>query len=108
MMMLYVVFALLAALAAALLVAVLRTLALPRKQTEYVPSADETRMGEYAKKLSRMVQAETISDRADPAVEKFISEAVDKALGKRRHDPREPDRLRELAAKMILERTNNK
>ena len=44
----------------------------------------------------------------DPAVEKFISEAVDKALGKRRHDPREPDRLRELAAKMILERTNNK
>ena len=69
--MMYVVFALLAVLAAALLIAVIRTLALPRKQTEYIPSADEARMAVYAEKLSRMVQAETISDRADPAVEKF-------------------------------------
>ena len=44
----------------------------------------------------------------DPAVEKFISEAVDRALGKCRHDPKEPDRLRERAAKMILERIGKK
>lgn len=40
----------------------------------------------------------------DPEVEKFISNAVERALGSRKHDPKEPDRLRERAAKMILER----
>ena len=71
MIILYIVLALIAALAIALLIAILRTVLMPRKQTHYVPSADETRNREYAEKLSRMVQVETISDRADPAVEKF-------------------------------------
>ena len=71
MLVLYMFLILLAALIAALAVAVIRTLLLPRKQTAYVPSADEKRISEYADKLSRMVQVETISDRADPAVEKF-------------------------------------
>ena len=71
MLVLYMFLILLAALIAALAVAVIRTLLLPRKQTAYVPSADEKRISEYADKLSRLVQVETISDRADPAVEKF-------------------------------------
>ena len=71
MIVFYVILALLAVMAAALLIAVIRTLAMSHKQTNYVPSTDEKRIDEYAQKLSRMVQAETISDRADPAVEKF-------------------------------------
>ena len=71
MIILYIVLALIAALAIALLIAILRTVLMPRKQTNYVPSADEKRNRAYAEKLSRMVQVETISDRADPAVEKF-------------------------------------
>jgi carboxypeptidase PM20D1 len=73
-----VLFALLFLLAAAvavllvlLLAAVLRTLVLPRKTTHYALSEDQARTDAYAEKLSRMVQVETISDRADPAVEKF-------------------------------------
>jgi hypothetical protein len=42
----------------------------------------------------------------DPEVEKFISNAVERALGSRKHDPKEPDRLRERAAKMILQRSS--
>ena len=71
MIILYIVLGLLAALMAALLVAVIRTLMLPRKQTSYVPSMDEKRINEYAQKLSRMVQVETISDRSKAEVEKF-------------------------------------
>ena len=59
MIVLYIILGLLAALLLALLIAVLRTLAMPRKQTNYVPSTDEKRIGEYAEKLSRMVQVET-------------------------------------------------
>ncbi len=70
------VFLILLGLAAAvlvvlLLVAVIRTLLMPRKTTEYTLSDDADRTAAYAEKLSRMVQVETISDRADPAVEKF-------------------------------------
>ena len=71
MIILYIILMLLAVLIAALLAAVLRTLAMPRKQTNYVPSMDEKRIGEYAEKLSRMVQVETISDRSKAEVEKF-------------------------------------
>lgn len=60
-----------AALVAALAVAVLRTLALPKKSTHYELSQDKARIDAYAQKLSAMVQVETISDRADPQVEKF-------------------------------------
>ncbi|MBQ7137842.1 MAG: hypothetical protein IJO39_02480, partial [Clostridia bacterium] len=71
MMILYIALALLAALILALLVAVIRTLMMPRKQTNYVPSTDEKRIGKYAEKLSRMVQVETISDRSKAEMEKF-------------------------------------
>ena len=71
MIILHIILALLALLIAALLVAVIRTLMLPRKQTSYVPSTDEKRINEYAQKLSRMVQVETISDRSKAEVEKF-------------------------------------
>ena len=44
----------------------------------------------------------------DPEVEKFIADAANRVLGSRKHDPKEPDRLREKAAKMIFERIKNK
>ena len=57
---------LLAALLLCLGVAVIRTLILPLKQTHYELSEDTDRVDSYADKLSKMVQVETISDRADP------------------------------------------
>ena len=53
MIILYIVLALIAALAIALLIAILRTVLMPRKQTNYVPSADEKRNRAYAEKLSK-------------------------------------------------------
>lgn len=38
----------------------------------------------------------------DPAVEDFVLEAIQRAMVSKRHDPKEPDRLRERAARMIL------
>ena len=69
--MIWLLYLLLAVLAVLLLVAVVRTRMLPRRVTNYKLSDDQARVDEYAEKLSRMVQKETISDRADPAVEKF-------------------------------------
>lgn len=63
---------LLGALLICLLVAVIRTLLLPKKQTSYSLSEDKERVDTYAEKLSRMVQIETISDRNDPDIEKFL------------------------------------
>ena len=54
-------------------VAVIRTLRMPRKENAYRPSGDTERCNSYADKLSRMVQTETISDRNDPSVEKFLA-----------------------------------
>ncbi len=68
---LYVLLAALAVVLALVLAAVIRTLLMPRKTTEYRLSDDTARVDAYAEKLSKMVQVETISDRADPAVEKF-------------------------------------
>ena len=62
----------LSALLACVLVAVIRTLMLPKKQTSFALSEDTERIDAYSKKLSRMVQIETISDRNDPAIEKFL------------------------------------
>lgn len=61
------------ALVVCLLAAIIRTLLLPRKHTTYVPSGDTERMGTYAKKLSRMVQVETISVRGDDTIDKFVA-----------------------------------
>ncbi|MBQ4566481.1 MAG: M20/M25/M40 family metallo-hydrolase [Oscillospiraceae bacterium] len=54
-----------------LLIALVRTLMLPKKQTSYSLSTDRQRVELYAEKLSKMVQVETISSRADPEIEKF-------------------------------------
>ncbi len=63
---------LLGVLLVCLLVAVIRTLTLPKKQTSFSLSEDTARIDVYSEKLSRMVQIETISDRNDPAIEKFL------------------------------------
>ena len=55
-----------------LLVAIIRTLLLPRKHTEYALSEDSQRVDAYADKLSKMIQTETISDRNDSSIEKFL------------------------------------
>jgi len=44
-----------------LLIAVIRTLLIPGKQSTYTPAPDEQRALSYAHKLSRMVQSETVS-----------------------------------------------
>ncbi len=54
-----------------LLIALIRTLFLPKKKTFYHLSEDKPRVDEYAKKLSSMVQKETISNRNDPEIAKF-------------------------------------
>lgn len=64
---------LLGALLVCLFVAVIRTLALPKKQTSFALSEDTGRINTYSKKLSRMVQVETISDRNAPEIEKFLA-----------------------------------
>jgi len=64
---------LLAILLCCLLIAVIRTLALPKKQTSFELSEDTERIDTYAKKLSRMVQIETISDRNDTEIGKFLT-----------------------------------
>lgn len=63
---------LLGVLLVCLLVAVIHTLTLPKKQTSFSLSEDTARIDVYSEKLSRMVQIETISDRNDPAIEKFL------------------------------------
>lgn len=68
---LYLLLALAGILAILVLVAVVRTLMIPRKTTQYHLSDDTARVNAYAQKLSVMVQKETVSDRADLQVEKF-------------------------------------
>jgi len=56
-----------------LLIAVIRALMLPKKQTTYTLSDDTARVDAYAEKLSRMVQIETISDRNETDITKFLN-----------------------------------
>ena len=69
--MIWVLYILLAVLAVLLLTAAVRTLMIKPKVTDFKLSDDTARIDAYAAKLSAMVQKETISDRADPEVEKF-------------------------------------
>lgn len=55
-----------------LVIAVLRTLSLKKKETYYELSTDEDRCLKYAEKLSKMIQCETVSHREDPEIEKFL------------------------------------
>ena len=70
--MMWIVYLLLGLVVAALLAAVVHTLMIKPKTTEYSLSSDQDRVDEYARKLSLMVQKETISYRDDPTVEKFL------------------------------------
>lgn len=54
-----------------LLVAVIRTLMLEKKETFYEGSKEVERIDEYSKKLQKMIQFETVSERGKPNPEKF-------------------------------------
>ena len=64
MLVLYMFLILLAALIAALAVAVIRTLLLPRKQTAYVPSADEKRIAVMKRIIEEAEGKQHASDQA--------------------------------------------
>lgn len=71
----YVLFAVLAVVAVLvllLLVAILRTALMKTKKADYIPNPDPKRTDEYVKKLSEMVQYETISKRGEVNTEKFL------------------------------------
>lgn len=54
-----------------LLIAVARTLLQGKKSSDYIPSPDPRREEEYAQKLSKMVQVETVSTRGVAEPDKF-------------------------------------
>ena len=54
-----------------LLAAVIRTLCMKKKTSDYTPHPDPAREREYAEKLSRMVAYETVSHPDDPELGKF-------------------------------------
>ena len=69
---LYAVLAVIAILVLLLLVAVIRTALMKTKKADYIPNPDPKRTDEYVKKLSEMVQYETISKRGEVNTEKFL------------------------------------
>lgn len=69
---LYAVLAVVAILVFLLLVAVIRTALMKTKKADYVPNPDPKRTDEYVRKLSEMVQYETISKRGEENIEKFL------------------------------------
>lgn len=66
-----IIFFILGLIVLLLIIALIRTLLVGKKQTSYTPSTDQKRIDEYAKKLSKMVQFETVSVRGKPDPEKF-------------------------------------
>ncbi len=68
----YALLLVLVAVIVLLLIAVLRTLFMQKKKTFYEHSKDDKRLSTYAEKLSKMVQLETVSNRNDQSVEKFL------------------------------------
>lgn len=71
MIILYLLLALIAVLLVLLAIACVRTLLMPVKKADYKPNPDPIREKEYAEKLSKMVQVETISYADHCDVEKF-------------------------------------
>lgn len=69
---LYCLLAAVGILVVLLIIAAVRAAVMPRKKASYDLSTDENRIDEYTKKLAKMVQMETISDRDNPQVEKFL------------------------------------
>ncbi len=66
-----IVLILIGLLLALLLIAVIRTLMLPLKKSVYHGSEDKKRSEDYARKLQKMVQTETVSVRGKPDPDKF-------------------------------------
>lgn len=66
-----VFFTIIGIILALLLVAVVRTLRLEKKETFFSLSNEEKRITEYSGKLSKMIQCETVSHTDNPEVEKF-------------------------------------
>lgn len=71
MIALYILLGLLAFIVLFAAVLVLRTLLTKKKTAVYEPSTDTARIDEYAGKLSKMIQYETVSYRGAPDPEKF-------------------------------------
>ena len=62
---------LLALIVILIIVMVIRTVSIGKKEAIYTPSDDTARIDEYAAKLARMIQYETVSYRGQPDPEKF-------------------------------------
>ncbi len=71
MVILYLLLALVGIVLLLLLAAVIHTLTLPRLTAHHDPVTDPERTDLYSRKLSRMIQCETVSHRGQPEVEKF-------------------------------------
>ena len=69
--MIKLIFILLLVILICLLICIVRTLLLKPKKTHYEESKDKKRIKEYAEKLSKMIQVETISYRDKPDPDKF-------------------------------------
>lgn len=67
-----ILLAILCVLLALLLTAVVRTLLIPKKKSDYIPQSDENRSLALAQKLSKMVRYETVSHAGEHDVEKFL------------------------------------
>lgn len=63
--------ALISAVILLLLIAVIRTLLMPKKVSDYTPKPDRKRADEYAGKLSQMIKCDTVSNPNEPQLEKF-------------------------------------
>ena len=72
MIVLYILLGLLGLGLLLLLIALLRTLLSPAKQSLWKPAADPEREERYAETLSRMVQCETVSRKGEDQREKFL------------------------------------
>lgn len=67
----YVILALIGIVVVLLLAALVNTLRTPAKKADYCPARDAAREEQYARKLSTMVQCETVSVRGEANPEKF-------------------------------------
>ncbi len=72
MIILYILLGILALMLVLVLIAVVRTLCTPAKVSTWQPKSDAKREAEYAEKLSKMVQYETVSYKGKVQREKFL------------------------------------
>ncbi len=69
--MMYVLYAVLALLILLVVIVLIRTLCVKTLSTSFEMSSDTNRVDAYSKKLSQMVQYETVSSRDNPNIQKF-------------------------------------